>query len=250
MDIATPSLQSLRIEMHFDEMRLSSGTGFIARGRNAMYLITNRHNVTGRDQHTGACLSAHGGIPNNVVIRYYKADSPGEFVSYREPLLDNDEPLWFEHPYLGPTADFVALKVTNASGAIISPIDPASVGVPIKLVPAEPVSVIGFPFGLTGPGSLPIWATGFLASEPHLDYDGVPQLLIDCRTRPGQSGSPVFAYRGTGSANIEGGFGPSIYFGEVSRFIGIYSGRIRNDSDIGTVWKASAISELLASLPD
>lgn len=250
MNIATPSLQSLRIEMYFDETCLSSGTGFIVRRGDRLYLITNRHNATGRDQHTGEYLSKHGGIPNRVLIRYNKVDSTGEFVTSRAQLLENDDPLWFEHPHLGEKADFVALEVTGAPGAAIHPIDPASVGLPIKLAPAEPVSVIGFPFGLSGPGSLPIWATGFLASEPQLDYDGVPQILIDCRTRPGQSGSPVFAYRATGSAHVEGGFGPNTYSGEVSRFVGIYSGRIRSDSDIGTVWKASAIAELIQSLPE
>ena len=35
----------------------------------------------------------------------------------------------------------------------------------------------------------------------------------------------------------------------VTRFLGIYSGRINKDSDIGVVWKAEAIRELVDSLP-
>jgi hypothetical protein len=35
----------------------------------------------------------------------------------------------------------------------------------------------------------------------------------------------------------------------VTRFLGIYSGRINKDSDIGIVWKAEAIRELIESVP-
>ena len=43
--------------------------------------------------------------------------------------------------------------------------------------------------------------------------------------------------------------GNSVAFtGPVYRFIGIYSGRINADSDIGIVWRASEIRELLQSL--
>ncbi len=36
--------------------------------------------------------------------------------------------------------------------------------------------------------------------------------------------------------------------GVVSNFLGIYSGRLSEDSDIGMVWKATAIRELLESI--
>ena len=46
---------------------------------------------------------------------------------------------------------------------------------------------------------------------------------------------------------MEGG-GTSFFGDQVSRFIGIYSGRINAESDLGIVWKASAISQLLQTL--
>jgi hypothetical protein len=97
-----------------------------------------------------------------------------------------------------------------------------------------------------GGGALPIWATGFIASEPDVDYNALPLFLIDCRSRPGQSGSPVVAYRSgavttkTGAAMFAG---PPRY-----RLLGIYSGRINDQSDVGMVWKVSAIQELVASV--
>ncbi|MBU3644351.1 MAG: hypothetical protein FGM31_03265, partial [Candidatus Methylopumilus sp.] len=118
-------------------------------------------------------------------------------------------------------------------------------GVNLALTPADPVSVIGFPFGQAAGGVFGVWATGFLASEPAVDFDNLPVQLIDCRTRPGQSGSPVIAHRNGGMVALEDGSSVS-YTGPVARFVGIYSGRINNDSDLGIVWKASAIEQLLA----
>ena len=78
-------------------------------------------------------------------------------------------------------------------------------------------------------------------------------MLIDCRTREGASGSPVFAYRSSGWVNAE-----SMETGErksvlisgkpVWRFLGVYSGRLRGDSDVGMVWKAQAVRELVGSI--
>ncbi len=42
--------------------------------------------------------------------------------------------------------------------------------------------------------------------------------------------------------------GSPAFNGPVSKFIGIYSGRINSESDIGIVWKASAIQKLVQSL--
>jgi hypothetical protein len=92
---------------------------------------------------------------------------------------------------------------------------------------------------------LAVWATGFVASDPDLNYNQLPVMLIDCRTRPGQSGSPVIAFR---RGNFNAGQGVmGITAGPIQKFIGIYSGRIHKDSDIGMVWKVSAIQELINS---
>ena len=61
--------------------------------------------------------------------------------------------------------------VVRALFGLIFPDREASVaidsrGVNLALTPAEPVSVIGFPFGLTAGGVFGVRATGFLASEP------------------------------------------------------------------------------------
>lgn len=245
--ISVHSAQSLLIEMRFNGQALSTGTAFVCPSSAGPVLLTNRHNVTGRDQNTGAPLSATMGIPNEVVVMHNRKGSPGQWVPRLEPLYTGDTPRWAEHPTLGPKADFVALRLTQLVDVELLPYDPSKPGMNLALTPAEPVSVIGFPFGLTAGGVFGVWATGFLASEPALDFDNLPVQLIDCRTRPGQSGSPVIAHRNGGMIALEDG-SSAAYNGPVARFIGIYSGRINNESDIGIVWKATAIEQLLASL--
>ncbi|MCU0882890.1 MAG: serine protease [Hyphomonadaceae bacterium] len=238
---------SLFLQMRFNGTDLATGTGFLVQSAKGPVLVTNRHNFTGRHPETGKTLSLTGGIPNEVVIAHNQRQRLGSWALAVEPLLDeNEAPLWWEHPTFGARADFVALQLQNLEQAEIIPYDPANPGPPIAVGPAEVVSVVGFPFGKTsGEGFVAIWATGYIASEPDLSYDHLPVFLIDCRGRPGQSGSPVIAYRGGGSVHLEDG-SAAIFPGPMHRFLGIYSGRINDESDLGMVWKASAIAELIA----
>ena len=162
-------------------------------------------------------------------------------------MFVGDTPRWIEHPTLGAKADFVALKLTQLDDVDLHPYDPSNPGPKIHVGPADSVSVIGFPFGQTAGGAFGVWATGFLASEPIVEFAKLPIQLIDCRTRPGQSGSPVIAYRAGGAVAMDDG-SSAMFAGPVDRFIGVYSGRINNESDLGIVWKASAIAELIATL--
>ena len=72
-------------------------------------------------------------------------------------------------------------------------------------------------------------------------------MLVDCRTRPGQSGSPVIAYRSGGAVRKVDG-NTAIYTGPTWRLLGLYSGRINEQSDIGIVWKLSCIMKLIETV--
>lgn len=245
--IAKPSVQSLLIHMQFNEQSLSTGTGFVVQSESGPVLITNRHNVTGRHQETGQPLSSTGGIPNQLVITHNQQGNLGQWTQRTERLLIDDEPTWIEHPILGAGADFIALRLTQLEGVQLYEYDVINTGPQIMVGPADSVSVVGFPFGLKAGGSLAIWATGFMASEPQIDFRDLPVFLIDCRSRQGQSGSAVIAHRSGGMLAMENG-GSAAFTGSVTRFLGVYSGRINSESDLGLVWKASAIQELVASI--
>jgi hypothetical protein len=238
---------SLFVEMQFNGQQLATGTAFVVQSAKGPHLITNRHNVTGRDQGTGKPLSPTGGVPSHIVIAHNKKGGLGHWVTRTEPLYSGTSPRWLEHPKLGPGIDFVALPLTDLTDVELYPYDPSNPGPAIFAGVADPISVIGFPFGMAAGGALGVWATGFLASEPDIDFNFLPIQLIDCRTRPGQSGSPVIAYRHGGMVPMVGG-GSSVFSGPVWRFIGIYSGRINQESDLGIVWKAYALNELVQSL--
>lgn len=247
MSILKPSVQSLFLQMKVNGKTLASGTGFIANSLRGPVLITNRHNVTGRNNVTGDYLSATGCYPDEIVIIHNKAAKLGTWVPRNEPLYKDEKPLWIEHPTFGAKVDFVALPLTELNDVELYPYSLGLGDPQISVSPSDTVSVIGFPFGLTGGGSLAIWATGFMATEHDIDYDNLPIFLIDCRARQGQSGSAVVAHRNGGMIGMEDG-STGGFTGPITRFLGIYSGRINEQSDLGIVWKASAIRELVNSI--
>ena len=244
LQISQPSHQSLYVEMQANGDTIGRGTGFVASSSSGnKFLLTNRHIVTGRNQDTAELLCKKtGAIPDALAVWHNASSALGEFVQVDMPLIDGDTPQWIEHPNLGGTADFVALPIADRADIELYPYR-AEHFAHMHVRPAETVSVVGFPFGERTGASFAIWATGFVASEPELNHGGRPVFLIDCRSREGQSGSPVIRY-------LEGG-GLSSYaaglevFGPVCWLLGIYSGRINSESDLGVVWKAYAIAELL-----
>lgn len=251
-NVEQPSLKSIFIEMYFDEQLLSTGTAILAaqNRESRCAVITNRHNVTGRHQETGKCLSKTLGVPNNIVIHFHcSKPNIGKWLKVKLPLYrDDNSPYWIEHPKLGDKADLVALNVNWGDDVLCLPyyIETNVDRVGMVISPAEPVSVIGFPFGLSTHGKLPVWATGFLAQELDLVTDENPVFLIDCRSRQGQSGSPVIAFRTSGYRSISNGkLSASLSANTAWEFLGIYSGRVNAESDLGRVWHVSAISELL-----
>lgn len=252
-----PSLKSLYIEMYFEDSLLSSGTAFLVANDQSSHcaLITNRHNVTGRHQETGACLDKmHCAIPDNIRIYFHKSPLQiGEWHCVRLSLYKEDgSPWWIEHPRFGASADVVALNLNWGSDVHKLPYYLKTDHDRSKLVirPAEPISVIGFPFGLSSTGRFPIWATGFMAQELGIVTPENQTFLIDCRTRQGQSGSPVIAYRTNAFTYLDasGQVMTNMYPGAAKwEFLGIYSGRVNSESDLGRVWHVSAIEEVLTA---
>src|SRR5690349_2065806 len=106
------SIKSLIIGMAFGETPLSTGTAFMVESAVGPVLVTNRHNVTGRHQETGQPISAHGGLPDQMIVWHNSATHITSWVPGRYQLFDGDkQPFWKEHPAFGPEADFVALPL-------------------------------------------------------------------------------------------------------------------------------------------
>ena len=117
----------------------------------------------------------------------------------------------------------MALPLTELQDVELYPYALAG-GPAIAYQPAEAISVLGFPFGIQA-RSFAVWATGFVASEPAVDFGNLPVFLVDCRTRPGRSGSAVILHRNGGAVTMEDG-NTAVFSGPVTKLVGVYSGRL------------------------
>jgi Trypsin-like peptidase domain len=224
-------------------------TGFVLRDTDlAPYLVTNRHVVTGQNSFNGLKVPA-GTLPVSALrVAVHKAGPLGTWMPVALRLGDDEgQPYWLEHPVHGPQVDVIALPL----GGLLE-----QGGLDLITYPHFPpvarmelgteLQVIGFPVGFKPVGDdipLGVWTRGTIAWPPNLPWRNLPAFLIDCRSRPGQSGSPVvftvneFTQYRHASGRVE--------TGPLHELIGVYSGRIHNDADVGIVWKRDAVREIV-----
>lgn len=239
---------SLIIQSRVKDQPLGTSTGFCIVAKSKTYLITNRHVVTGRDSDTGQVLSPTGAVPEEFLITHHGAGRLGTWVIKSEKLYDADQkPRWVGHPF-GGNIDVIALPLNNlGSDVAIYPLDLALANTDVRVQVAMPVSIVGFPLGLSIGGAWPIWKTGHVASDPDIDHDGKPVFLIDATTRGGMSGSPVILRLFGGYETSAGNY--ILSGGQATKFLGIYSGRLHDQSEIGRVFRPSVISDILETAP-
>lgn len=225
---------------------LSRATGFIYKKNEEYYLITNWHVVTGKNPYTLEEIIKNGvNLSNPEKLRiYFHGNTLGDWKPYEVNLYKKNVPVWLEHPKKSEV-DVVAvpfkMRVVDQLIRKLYSINEIKSNEEMLLSPSTNVSIIGFPFGFTTLGKFPIWKTGQIASDYDIDINDLPLFYIDAATRPGMSGSPVICK--TNSYLTKKGFVMSM--GYAQKFLGIYSGRLPNDSDIGKVWKTRCIDEIL-----
>lgn len=221
---------------------LGMATGFVVEENKSYYLVTNWHVLSGRHPTTNELIC--NSIPDSVLI-WQHGKQLGSWILKKEKLYDKSgKKRWKEHPS-GKSVDLVALPLEAISDDIqIYPFDLSLANTDLIPEIAMPVSIIGFPLGFSGPGRFPIWKTGHIASEPDLDYNNEPLFLIDATTRGGMSGSPVIL-RLTGGYKTKSGGTIMSSSRKATLFLGIYSGRLPGDTEIGRVWRPYLIKEIL-----
>jgi S1-C subfamily serine protease len=247
MTIDEYSVASFPIEMFFNETNLSIGTAFTWEQGGKHYLVTNWHNLSGRDPNTGKHLSSNAAEPNQIRAWFNKKDELGNKVAKTIEIRDgNNSPLWLVHPEHKNKIDVVALPLEPFADVEMHPINTKS-GLDLALRVGMDVFVLGYPFGI-GPGGLPVWKRGSIATEPELSPENQLHVLIDTASRPGMSGSPVIR-RSWATHMIEGG-GVIMGTSTESKFVGVYSGRIASldplDASLGLMWPASFVSEIVS----
>jgi hypothetical protein len=240
------SLAAIPIEMLFDRTKLSVGTAFVWKVDEAYWLITNWHNVSGRDPNTGKHLSPTAAEPDRLNVWFNMKGRIGDQVTkYVNARSDAGAPLWLVHPTHGNKIDVVALPIQNYDDVDMCAINTMSSTDLLEQVGMD-VFVLGFPFGF-GPGGFPIWKRGSIASEPQITGSLQLHLFVDTASRPGMSGSPVIR-RSWGSHLMANG-DVNLGIGAATKFIGVYSGRLASqdplDAQLGFVWPASLIPEII-----
>jgi hypothetical protein len=251
------SFVPLKLQMSFRETKLAIGTGFFYKLDERTHLVTTWHNVTGRHPETNQPLHSEGGIPDRMTIGvpydFEKDGLQGIEWKWRKVSLYTDDqmqcPAWYEHPTHRSRVDVVTMPISGTEETALFIANDQRLKLDlIKLAPSLDVFILGFPKGMSGGGHFPIWKRGSIATEPDIDLDGLPKLLIDTATREGMSGAPVFAQRSSYWIPEDKEKPDDSVFGIGRRFLGVYSGRVGDNSfqaQLGIVWKPSAIEEVI-----
>lgn len=225
-------------------------TGFLWRWDSSWYLITNWHNVAGKNPSTGSDIGSFSPTHITFGIKHiHRKEGTSTWfypVKLTVTLYLNEEPLWFEHP-AGYQIDCVALPIKIPHEIRLENQPFSDIGFATDYHPevGDDCFVVGFPKGLSGQGDTPVWKRASIATEPSLNHDGQPLFLVDTAGRPGMSGSPVIA-RIQNLGYKPGNMGSRL--GVVENFVGIYSGRTDDDElgvQIGRVWKSTVITEIV-----
>jgi hypothetical protein len=240
--------------MYFDETRqkLASATGFVYERKEKLYLITNWHNVTGINPITKKHISNHGGIPDVMVLTLLKQIKPHiEWDNFAFNLYDEDGKAdWLVHPVHKELVDVVAIELEFDKDfkGIFKPINKLKFD-KFDLEVSDDIFILGFPYGLNGGGYFPIWKRGSVATEPDINYEGLPKILVDTASRTGMSGSPVIFKRDGIHGAEDGKLKSDTVIGTIQDFVGIYSGRIPGETEfeaqLGIVWKKIVIDEII-----
>jgi Trypsin-like peptidase domain len=248
----------VRLELCFGDTVLGSATAFFAKGAKGEQLVTNWHVVSGRHPSTLKPLHPKSALPN--ILRIYAPMNQGTgntmVVHWRvfNVALYKDadclQPSWLVHPTYRQGVDIAALPVERGSDTILLDAEDKQLDLDdLRLRPSMDVYIVGYPRGMVGGANFPIWKRGSIASEPEFDIDGKPMFYIDAATREGLSGAPVYAEE-VGYWAPKGATEPSQYqIGRGRAFVGVYASRIGAEDEfkaqLGMVWKASALKEIL-----
>jgi len=248
------SLITSPLRLLYRDQELGSATGYFAERAGQLFLVTNWHVVTGRDFQTGHVLHPEQAIPDRVRFLVGCQDHDGEWMDANILLYEDanenqvpEHPRWLEHAVHRRNVDVIALPFGLPDGAAIRTYSQVNT-VPRMLVKvAQSAIVLGYPVGMSGGRGFPIWKRASIATEPAINLDGLPKMLVDTATRKGMSGAPVIVIA-DGEFDVEGP--PPAYRppGRAYRFLGTYSGRLGGDemqAQLGIVWKERALLDIL-----
>ena len=254
-----------------DDIILGVGTSFLFGFEGSDYVVTARHNLSGRHAETNVTIHPTGGGPNQIELLTVVPVAASTPTTPELSVTSQGRRIRFDDLDSGDLKDICAYG--HPDGRIV---DVACIGpfqfsdelvtravnhetyglIPLPLSAGDDAFVLGYPHFVDGGASfLPIWKRASIASDPQRadDRERPPRLLLDTATRRGMSGAPVFVRQ---SGLIIPGppfqrdqlLGDEI-IGTAHDFLGCYSSRLGEkdqlDSQLGIVWTRRAIEEIL-----
>lgn len=241
------SVQSLYIEVFKDTVFLGSATGFVIRSKSQYYLITNWHVVTNKNPVTKNWLYPNIQISPNRIAILQNSKLLGNYNMRSENLIDKKSNILYKEYVINTEmVDVVAIPLKDTLGDIkFYPVSFSEETESLLLKPTDHLFVLGFPMGIHSAPFLPIWKSGFIASEPDFNQENKPIIWLDIASFGGMSGSPVYfisdrlIYKNGSSENMIGA--------DKSFFMGVFSHN--KDINVGAIWKSSYLKKIFSSLP-
>ena len=253
---------------YFNETAGSISTSFLWKHNQNFSLVTAWHVVSGRHFQSKKVLSKTGLLPNKLAVSVCVALRHSGFHWVTWPVqiplyFDDGRARYLVHPEKGDDFDIAVLPLgSNFVGEIITAaskvrdaprecfaVECASeITQEMLLMAADDVFIVGFPEGIQGGEYLPIWKRASIASEPAVDPNKLPVMLVDTLGKEGLSGSPVYRRATSGVYFTEPGKS-TVATGPVSNFVGLYSGRFGSEgaeAQLGIVWKRACVEEAIA----
>ncbi|WP_234363676.1 MULTISPECIES: serine protease [unclassified Streptomyces] len=247
-----------------EDTRLGTGTGFLIGVPGDYWLVTAWHVFSGRRSDDGTIMDAKDNFTPGYVRVHFAGEADGGFQSVVQKYdLYEDE---FQHSprWRSPEdrrIDIAALHIGAVPEGVVEAFMPNTWPVLRDLLPPErraeqggdvdlplrvtdKLFVLGFPFGDVGSWPFAVWTVAPVASEPLARWNKLPGFLLDSRTREGQSGAPVLMHIRPGEPVVVNGE-VIMHVESVTALVGVYSGRIHKESDLGKVWTVDALFELV-----
>jgi hypothetical protein len=242
------------VELLFGGSRFSHGTGFIWRQDSGTYfLITNWHNLAGKNPETGELLDAQKGFVPSAVRLYPTVTEAGRYTRQEVTIAlyeHYDQPCWLQYKHFEKIRVDIAALTLPQPGPFLALQDYGFEK--LTTLVGSDLFIPGYPFlPLEQLGTrLPVWKRGSLASEPLAGWNGRPAFMIDAASRPGMSGSPVFRRTFGPAAVAEQDGSVSIAADRVlsTDFVGVYAGHLSAADEkitIGFAWYGSLVGEVV-----
>lgn len=236
------SMHTFLVGMQADGITIAKGTCMAVSRHDRWFIVTNRHNVTGLNQHDESHLDPWDRIPDQLAIYLPTENLSNEWWVHGIALRDDEgRPTWTEHPIFGRQVDVVAIPFERPEQAKIFGItldDHDDFAVEI----GDEVHTIGYRGAQPEFSAFPHWIPCLLETPLTSSWNDLPAFKIRGAFSKGSSGSPVIAYR-EGAENLSRSDGSLIGANWTSRFLGLYSGRVSDGS--GLVWNTACVRHIV-----